>query len=147
MYQWVLQAGWKAMIFQCNTWTTFTAVITSHLDMYMSQAEYIRCTNSAWDRDVTAAGIDTCVVHHVAENSDARELPRRKHTIYRTRLKFEIKKTENVSINLTLRHVCETIFFTCICLRRSTFAVQIQREIVTSLRRGLIRVLCITWQR
>ena len=35
--------------------------------MYISQAEYIRCTNSAWDRDVTAAGIDTCVVHHVAE--------------------------------------------------------------------------------
>jgi hypothetical protein len=29
--------------------------------------EYIRCTNSAWDHDVTAAGIDTCVVHHVAE--------------------------------------------------------------------------------
>ena len=35
--------------------------------MYMSEAEYIRCTNSAWDRDVTAAGIDTCVVHHVTE--------------------------------------------------------------------------------
>ena len=35
--------------------------------MYMSYAEYIRCTNSVWDRDVTAAGIDTCVVHHVTE--------------------------------------------------------------------------------
>jgi len=36
-------------------------------DMYMSYAEYIRCTNSAWVRDVTAAGTDTCVVHHVTE--------------------------------------------------------------------------------
>jgi len=33
----------------------------------MSQAEYIRCTNSARDRDVITAGIDTCVVHHVTE--------------------------------------------------------------------------------
>jgi hypothetical protein len=31
-------------------------------------------------------------------NSDARELPRRKHTTYRTRRKFEIKNTSDLSV-------------------------------------------------